>query len=188
MLNPSDATCCCRRGTAPQAQQPPPGTISSSSTATTTQDPTVSSSEMSSADATNPSTDHPPTSATPSSSQDVSAPSPKPPPVQRAVSLPAPAPSERCRNQGAVGYSQSERSPRERPVYARSASRREALKNYIKKETANFFGVDEETEVDQQQRWLDRRKRLACRWVLGPVPGDGALGSRGCIRNFIVLL
>lgn len=91
------------------------------------------------------------------------------PVVQRAISLPAPPPSERYQQEPTIrriDYSQSERIPnRERPKFARSASRKEAIKNFIKKETANFFGVDEDTEVDQQLRWLDRRKRLASRYV-----------------------
>ncbi|KAJ8953929.1 hypothetical protein NQ318_019169 [Aromia moschata] len=94
---------------------------------------------------------------------------PTPPPartpvVQRAVSLPAAQPPERARPppQRPVGYSQSERLPN-RPPLNRSMSRREIIKNYIKKETATFFGVDEENENEQQLRWLDRRKRMASR-------------------------
>lgn len=85
--------------------------------------------------------------------------------TQRVVSLPA-SPQERYRppTERRLGYSQSERLPtRERPRFARSTSRKEAIKNYIKRETANFFGVDEESEASQQLRWLDRRKRLASR-------------------------
>ncbi|ERL88404.1 hypothetical protein D910_05790 [Dendroctonus ponderosae] len=50
-----------------------------------------------------------------------------------------------------------------KPVLNRSVSRKEIIKNYIKKETANFFGVDEENEDDEQKRWFDRRKRMAFR-------------------------
>lgn len=84
---------------------------------------------------------------------------------QRAVSLPAGPPTERPRPQQPrrpVAYSQSERLPN-RPPLNRSVSRKEFIKNYIKKETANFFGVDEENENEQQMRWLDRRKRMASR-------------------------
>lgn len=35
--------------------------------------------------------------------------------------------------------------------------------SYIKRETATFFGVDEETESLERQRWLDRRRRMASR-------------------------
>lgn len=35
--------------------------------------------------------------------------------------------------------------------------------SYIKKETATFFGVDEETEALEKQRWFDRRRRMASR-------------------------
>ncbi|KAK7574159.1 hypothetical protein V9T40_011350 [Parthenolecanium corni] len=47
--------------------------------------------------------------------------------------------------------------------YSRSISKKELIKNYIKKETAVFFGVHEPTEENERARWLDRRKRLACR-------------------------
>ena len=33
----------------------------------------------------------------------------------------------------------------------------------IRRETAQFFGVEESKEDEQQARWLDRRKRLAAR-------------------------
>lgn len=86
---------------------------------------------------------------------------------QRAVSLPSGPPPERPvrapqQPRRPVAYSQSERIPN-RPPLNRSVSRKEFIKNYIKKETANFFGVDEENEDEQQLRWLDRRKRMACR-------------------------
>ena len=35
--------------------------------------------------------------------------------------------------------------------------------SYIKRETATFFGVDEETEASERQKWLDRRRRMASR-------------------------
>ncbi|KAH1015690.1 hypothetical protein HUJ04_007035, partial [Dendroctonus ponderosae] len=103
--------------------------------------------------------------------------------VQRAASMPAtPAdpgirggPSgvgqaegtDRVGGARKVNYSQSERVPN-RPVLNRSVSRKEIIKNYIKKETANFFGVDEENEDDEQKRWFDRRKRMAFR-AMGPL-------------------
>ncbi|KAJ8916104.1 hypothetical protein NQ315_004471, partial [Exocentrus adspersus] len=96
------------------------------------------------------------------------------PVVQRAVSMPVAATlphQERVRPQPQrpVGYSQSERLPnRGRPPLNRSLSRKEIIKNYIKKETATFFGVDEESENEQQLRWLDRRKRMASR-TMGPL-------------------
>lgn len=62
-----------------------------------------------------------------------------------------------------ISHTQSARLNSERPVFARSTSRKEAIKNYIKKETATFFGVDEESEEGQLQKWRDRRKRLASR-------------------------
>ncbi|CAH0563837.1 unnamed protein product [Brassicogethes aeneus] len=91
---------------------------------------------------------------------------------QRAVSMPdAPTP-ERTRPQQRIQYSQSERAPnRQRPPLNRSMSKKEIIKNYIRKETANFFGVDEEHEEEQQSRWLDRRKRMACR-TLGPLKDE----------------
>lgn len=89
-------------------------------------------------------------------------PSPKPPPVQRAVSMPA-STSPRLERYREVNYSQSQRLPGDRPTLARSTSRKEAIKNFIKKETASFFGVDEESEAGQRERWRDRRIRLASR-------------------------
>lgn len=71
-----------------------------------------------------------------------------------------------------VNYSQSERTPRSRPPLNRSLSKKEMIKNYIKKETANFFGVGE-NEDEEQQRWLDRRKRMASR-TMGPLKEEYA--------------
>lgn len=33
----------------------------------------------------------------------------------------------------------------------------------VRKETALFFGVEESKDEEEQCKWLDRRKRLACR-------------------------
>ncbi|CAG9864240.1 unnamed protein product [Phyllotreta striolata] len=94
---------------------------------------------------------------------------------QRAVSMPVATPADRPRpaahqqQSRPVNYSQSERIPnRERPALNRTLSRKEMIKKYIRKETANFFGVDEDNENEQQLRWLDRRKRMACR-TMGPL-------------------
>lgn len=35
--------------------------------------------------------------------------------------------------------------------------------SFIKRETAMFFGLDEEFEETEKLKWLDRRKRLATR-------------------------
>lgn len=91
--------------------------------------------------------------------------------VQRAISLPAPSPSPKR----AINYSQSERTPN-RPQLLRTQSRKEMIKNYLKRETANFFGVDEENEDEQQIRWLDRRKRMATR-TLGPLKEEYRSGT-----------
>lgn len=112
--------------------------------------------------------------------------------VQRAVSMPA-TPAEQGVRSGhganregqervggtkRVNYSQSERVPnRDRPPLNRSTSKKEMIKNYIKKETANFFGVDEENEDEEQKRWLDRRKRMASR-TMGPLKDEYALTYR----------
>ncbi|XP_050295701.1 uncharacterized protein LOC126735679, partial [Anthonomus grandis grandis] len=106
--------------------------------------------------------------------------------VQRAVSMPATPSDNVSRATGGpkideqrseakkVNYSQSERVPnRDRPPLHRSMSRKEMLKNYIKKETASFFGVDEENEDEEQKRWLERRKRMAYR-TLGPLKDEFA--------------
>uniref|UniRef100_A0A6P7G5S4 Inactive rhomboid protein 1 n=1 Tax=Diabrotica virgifera virgifera TaxID=50390 RepID=A0A6P7G5S4_DIAVI len=93
---------------------------------------------------------------------------------QRAISLPPAPPAERPRPvpqapQRPIGYSQSERLPnRERPTLNRQMSRKEVIKKYIRKETANFFGVDEEKEEEQKMRWYDRRRRMAYR-TMGPL-------------------
>ncbi|XP_024940887.1 inactive rhomboid protein 1 isoform X3 [Cephus cinctus] len=50
-----------------------------------------------------------------------------------------------------------------RPRLRRNMSRTEAVRNYIKRETATFFGVDEESEALERQRWLGRRRRMASR-------------------------
>lgn len=104
------------------------------------------------------------------------------PPVQRTISLPAPQTTERQR-EPRINYSQSERI-RERPRFARSTSRKEVIKNFIKRETANFFGVDEENESEQQQRWLDRRKRLASR-KYGPLKEDYQIQTEESSRRTI---
>ncbi|KAE8748491.1 rhomboid like protein-1 [Frankliniella occidentalis] len=45
----------------------------------------------------------------------------------------------------------------------RQQSKSEIVRNYIKRETAAFFGVDAAQESAQRARWVDRRKRLAAR-------------------------
>ncbi|KAK9885142.1 hypothetical protein WA026_010653 [Henosepilachna vigintioctopunctata] len=97
---------------------------------------------------------------------------PQLPAHSRAVSLPVTSPTDAERTQRVqrsrgVNYSQSERIPN-RPTLQRQMSKKEVLKNYIKKETATFFGVDEENEAEQQNIWLDRRKRMASR-AYGPL-------------------
>ncbi|KAK4874474.1 hypothetical protein RN001_013834 [Aquatica leii] len=105
---------------------------------------------------------------------------PKQTAVPRTVSLPT-SPGERYRtlpaNEHRLDYSQSERLPN-RPKLARSISRKEAIKNFVKKETANFFGVEEGNQNDQQLRWLDRRKRLASR-TYGPLKAEYRIPSGG---------
>uniref|UniRef100_A0A1B6BZ94 Peptidase S54 rhomboid domain-containing protein n=1 Tax=Clastoptera arizonana TaxID=38151 RepID=A0A1B6BZ94_9HEMI len=49
-----------------------------------------------------------------------------------------------------------------RRVY-RSTSKSEVVKNFIKRETAVFFGVHEGTEDREKARWLERRKRMCTR-------------------------
>ncbi|KAJ3624640.1 hypothetical protein MTP99_018246 [Tenebrio molitor] len=118
--------------------------------------------------------DVPPTEATTGEAPELRQPQVSPPtaaklpPVQRAVSLPVASPPERPRIQNRnLAYTQSERLPN-RPHLGRQLSRKEMIKNYIKKETATFFGVDEESEEKQQRRWLDRRIRMASR-TYGPL-------------------
>ncbi|XP_063971913.1 inactive rhomboid protein 1 isoform X3 [Diachasmimorpha longicaudata] len=79
--------------------------------------------------------------------------------ITRSVSAPAgPRPTvEPCNSSSSAGC------VGQKPRLKRHMSRTEAIKNYIKKETATFFGVDEETESLERQRWLDRRRRMASR-------------------------
>ncbi|KAL3274381.1 hypothetical protein HHI36_015779 [Cryptolaemus montrouzieri] len=100
---------------------------------------------------------------------------PQVPMHSRAVSMPVSSSTtdaERSTNRAhksgrGVNYSQSERVPN-RPALERSVSRKEMIKNYIKRETATFFGVGEDNEAEQQNIWLDRRKRMASR-AYGPL-------------------
>ncbi|GAB6033293.1 hypothetical protein CHUAL_012890 [Chamberlinius hualienensis] len=46
-------------------------------------------------------------------------------------------------------------------LFQRSLSRTQTVKNYIRKSTAIFFGVDDENEEEQRKRWIERRKRMA---------------------------
>lgn len=50
---------------------------------------------------------------------------------------------------------------RRRPNLQRSLSRTQTIKNYIRKSTVTFFGVDDENEDDQRRRWMERRQRMA---------------------------
>ncbi|XP_043521580.1 uncharacterized protein LOC122534726, partial [Frieseomelitta varia] len=58
----------------------------------------------------------------------------------------------------------------QKPRLRRTMSRTEAIRNYIRRETAQFFGVDEESEALERQRWLDRRRRMASRKYGALVP------------------
>ncbi|CAK9816920.1 Inactive rhomboid protein 1 [Anthophora quadrimaculata] len=58
----------------------------------------------------------------------------------------------------------------QKPRLRRTMSRTEAIRNYIRRETAQFFGVDEESEAVERQRWLDRRRRMASRKYGALVP------------------
>ncbi|XP_063234424.1 inactive rhomboid protein 1 isoform X2 [Bacillus rossius redtenbacheri] len=78
-----------------------------------------------------------------------------------------PAPSHAARDPPAArapAVSLGDAGPsRPRPAYGRSMSRTEVVKKYIKRETAVFFGVEESCAREQQERWLNRRRRLAAR-------------------------
>ncbi|KAK0079714.1 hypothetical protein PV325_000895 [Microctonus aethiopoides] len=80
--------------------------------------------------------------------------------ITRSASAPA---GPRPGIQACAGTSSAASSSNPRPRLRRNMSRTEAIKNYIKRETATFFGVDEETEALEKQRWLDRRRRMASR-------------------------
>ncbi|OAD60041.1 hypothetical protein WN48_06507 [Eufriesea mexicana] len=64
----------------------------------------------------------------------------------------------------------SSNSSTQKPRLRRTISRTEAIRNYIRRETAQFFGVDEESEAVERQRWLDRRRRMASRKYGALVP------------------
>ncbi|XP_066588162.1 inactive rhomboid protein 1 isoform X3 [Prorops nasuta] len=66
--------------------------------------------------------------------------------------------------------STSATTPTARTKFKRTTSRTEAVRKYIVKETAKFFGVDEETEEEEMERWLNRRRRMAIRQFGGLVP------------------
>ncbi|XP_020284336.1 inactive rhomboid protein 1 isoform X2 [Pseudomyrmex gracilis] len=85
--------------------------------------------------------------------------------IARSVSAPsAPRPIVQ------VSSSCASASAAQRPRLRRNQSRSEAIRNYIKRETAQFFGVDEESEAVEKQRWLDRRRRMASRKYGALVP------------------
>ncbi|XP_011699179.1 PREDICTED: inactive rhomboid protein 1 [Wasmannia auropunctata] len=85
--------------------------------------------------------------------------------IARSVSAPsAPRPVVQ------VSSSSASASAAQRPRLRRNQSRTEAIRNYIKRETAQFFGVDEESEASEKQRWLDRRRRMASRKYGALVP------------------
>ncbi|XP_032674700.1 inactive rhomboid protein 1 isoform X4 [Odontomachus brunneus] len=85
--------------------------------------------------------------------------------IARSVSAPsAPRPVVQ------ISSSSASTSATQRPRLRRNLSRTEAIRNYIRRETAQFFGVDEESEALEKQRWLDRRRRMASRKYGALVP------------------
>lgn len=68
-------------------------------------------------------------------------------------------------------------SPPESPVTRRPVTRgystKDQIKNYVKRETALFFGVEENQQEEQSQLWHQRRLRLAERRY-GPLRVDNA--------------
>ncbi|XP_028048606.1 inactive rhomboid protein 1 isoform X4 [Monomorium pharaonis] len=86
--------------------------------------------------------------------------------IARSVS----APSAPQRPVVQISSSSASTSAAQRPRLKRTQSRTEAIRNYIKRETAQFFGVDEESEASEKQRWLDRRRRMASRKYGALVP------------------
>lgn len=62
--------------------------------------------------------------------------------------------------------------PEEEPqLRHRGISRKEQIKNYVKRETAMFFGIEQDHQEDQRQIWHERRLRLAERRY-GPLRQD----------------
>ncbi|XP_075231364.1 rhomboid-5 isoform X2 [Lycorma delicatula] len=91
------------------------------------------------------------------------------PMVQQSVSLPVETSTNTSiiqrrtlQHQQSMPVTQDEVVASRRRVYPTS-SMTELVKNYIKRETAVFFGVHEGTEDSERARWLERRKRLCTR-------------------------
>ncbi|KAF4532238.1 hypothetical protein B566_EDAN004324 [Ephemera danica] len=76
--------------------------------------------------------------------------------LPRAPSPPSPAP---------VASSPIESTTADTPRVARAMTRTETIKNYIRRGTAEFFGLCDEGDDEERLRlrWLERRKRLAVR-------------------------
>jgi len=90
----------------------------------------------------------------------------QPPSLQRSISAPAPSVARNTQvqlSQAVVESHQHQTScgSTNRVGLSRSMSRTDAVKEYFKKSTATFFGLDESKENELRQRWEERRRRLA---------------------------
>jgi len=87
-------------------------------------------------------------------------------PLQRSISVPAPSAGRSTQvqlSQAVVDSHQHQTNcgAANRVGLNRSMSRTDAVKEYFKKSTATFFGLDESKENELRQRWEERRRRLA---------------------------
>ncbi|XP_071444048.1 inactive rhomboid protein 1-like [Hetaerina americana] len=97
--------------------------------------------------------------------------SPSPPASAAALPSAPPAPDSLQRSlsapmRGAISAQQLQQHhqvPESREQESPRLSRSMSVKNYIRKSTASFFGVDESSEDEQAARWIERRKRMALR-------------------------
>ncbi|XP_045595914.1 inactive rhomboid protein 1 isoform X1 [Procambarus clarkii] len=90
-----------------------------------------------------------------------------PQPHQHSFSLPTHSQSVPAATSTSTSMTMASTKPH---TLSRSLSRKEQVKavseqskKYVKKETREFFGLDESSEANQRQRWQEKRKRLASR-------------------------
>ena len=97
-------------------------------------------------------------------------------PVKRTVSEPSTSSCHQPYSHTFLSQSHSDILSDRPKILGRTNSKTETIKNFIKKETTNFFGIDSETENEQQILWLEKRKRFASR-KYGPLKLDFRLSQ-----------
>lgn len=88
---------------------------------------------------------------------------------QIQISAPAVTPqrSNAARQAGAAAPTNAVQAQRFTPT----VSRKQKVKEYIRREIAKFFGVDAQTETEERYKWSERQKRFAIR-RFGPLKND----------------